>query len=145
MIRRSLSHNPRRLRTSRLATWLMPCHEQLTYRQNFSQHASRLREVARVLDERGIRLGLEYVGPKTSWASRRYPFIHTLAEMKELVAEIGTGNVGYLLDSWHCWHAGDLLANLLALKPREVVAVDLNDAPAVQRSCLVNRRVRASS
>jgi sugar phosphate isomerase/epimerase len=114
----------------RVATWLMPCDEQLTYRQNFSQHTSRLREVAKVLGERGIRLGLEYVGPKTSWSSRRYPFIHTLAEMKELVAEIGTGNVGFLLDSWHWWHAGGSVADLLSLKPREVVAVDLNDAPA---------------
>jgi sugar phosphate isomerase/epimerase len=115
---------------SRVSTWLTPCHDTLPYLQNFRQHAARLRAVAQVLKEHGVRLGLEYVAPKTSWASRRYTFIHTLAEMKDLVAEINTGNVGFLLDSWHWWHAGDTVADLLALKGSEVIAVDLNDAPA---------------
>jgi sugar phosphate isomerase/epimerase len=108
----------------------MPCHDQLTYIANFRQHATRLQLAAEVLKESGVRLGLEYVGPKTAWASRRYPFIHTLAEMKDLVAEINTGNVGYLLDSWHWWNAGDTADDLLTLKGSEVIAVDLNDAPA---------------
>lgn len=114
----------------RVSTWLMPCHETLPYLQNFHQHAVRLREVAKVLKEHDVRLGLEYVGPKTSWATRRYTFIHTLAEMKDLIAEINTGNVGFLLDSWHWWHAGDTTADLLALKTSDVIAVDLNDAPS---------------
>lgn len=119
-----------RASVDRVSTWLMPCHETLTYLPNFRQHSARLREVAKVLKEHGVRLGLEYVGPKTSWASRRYTFIHTLAEMKDLIAEINTGNVGFLLDSWHWWHAGDTVADLLTLKASDVIAVDLNDAPA---------------
>jgi sugar phosphate isomerase/epimerase len=89
-----------------------------------------LRAVALVLKDHSVRLGLEYVGPKTSWTARRYTFIHTLAEMKDLVGEINTGNVGFLLDSWHWWHAGDTAEDLLALKGSDVIAVDLNDAPA---------------
>ncbi len=114
----------------RVTTWLRPCDDHLTYLQNFRQHASRLRHVAEVLADGGIRLGLEYVAPKTSWASGRYPFIHTLAEMKDLVAEINVGNVGLVMDSWHWWHAGDTAADLLTLQGRDVIAVDLNDAPA---------------
>ena len=114
----------------RVATWLMPCHDTLPYLQNYRQHVTRLREVARTLKEYDVRLGLEYVGPKTSWASRRYTFIHTLAEMKELIAKINTDKVGFVLDSWHWWHAGDTVADLLALKGSDVIAVDLNDAPA---------------
>jgi len=114
----------------RAGTWLMPCHDKLPYLRNFRQHASRLRAVAKVLDEHGVRLGLEYVAPKTSWASRRYPFIHTMAEMKELIAEMDAGNVGFVLDSWHWWHAGDSAADVLSLKAADVIAVDLNDAPA---------------
>jgi sugar phosphate isomerase/epimerase len=114
----------------RAATWLMPCHDQLTYLQNFKQHAARLRKAAQILNNHAVRLGLEYVGPKTSWTSQRYPFIHTLTEMKELVAEINCSNVGFLLDSWHWWNAGDTPADLLALKASDVIAVDLNDAPA---------------
>jgi sugar phosphate isomerase/epimerase len=115
---------------ARATTWLMPCHDTLPYLQNYRQHVTRLREVARTLKEHDVRLGLEYVGPRTSWANRRYTFIHTLAEMKDLIAEINTGNVGLVLDSWHWWHAGDTVADLLALQGSEVIAVDLNDAPA---------------
>lgn len=115
---------------TRVSTWLTPCSDRVPYVQNFRQHATRLREVAKVLKDQNVHLGLEYVGPKTSWASRKYPFIHTMGEMKELIVEIGTGNVGYLLDSWHWYHAGDTVADIRALKAEDVVAVDLNDAPA---------------
>ena len=77
-----------------------------------------------------MRLGLEYVGPKTAWAARRYPFLHTLAETRELIGEIGQANVGLVLDSWHWFHAGDTAAEIAALRNEDVVAVDLNDAPA---------------
>jgi sugar phosphate isomerase/epimerase len=114
---------------TRVATWLSPGHKSLTYVANFRQHAKRLRETARVLGDHGLRLGLEYVGPKTSWSASRYPFIHTMAEMKDLLAEINRDNVGFLLDSWH-WHtAQETGADLLSLKASDVVLCHLNDAP----------------
>ncbi len=114
----------------RISTWLSPSDGRLTYVQNFRQHAERLRKVAIILKDHELRLGLEYVGPRTSWTRGRYPFIHTMAEMKDLIAEIGSGNVGFLLDSWHWYHAGDTATDVLSLKAEDVVAVDLNDAPA---------------
>ena len=36
----------------------------------------------------------------TLWRRERHAFIHSLNEMKELIAAIGTGNVGIQLDSW---------------------------------------------
>jgi sugar phosphate isomerase/epimerase len=115
---------------TRAATWLFPCDAKLTYLQNFRQHASRLREVAKGLKDHDVRLGLEYVAPKTAWASRRYPFVHTMAELMELIAEINVDNVGFVLDSWHWWHAGDTASDILSVKGNDVIAVDLNDAPA---------------
>lgn len=114
---------------TRVSTYLIPSHDELTYRKNFAQHASRLRDVARVLHDHGLRLGLEYVGTQLLLVRGRYPFLHTLAETRELIAEIGTGNVGLVLDSWHWWTAGDTAADLLSLKNSDVVSVDLNDAP----------------
>lgn len=35
-----------------------------------------------------------------------------------------------MLDSWHWYHAGDAAADVSALRNEDVVAVDLNDAPA---------------
>ena len=114
----------------RTGTWLPPGSDSLTYLQHFKQTARRLREVARLLADHQLRLGLEYVGPKTAWTARRYPFLHTLAETRELIAEIGLGNVGLVLDSWHWYHAGDGAADVTALRNEDVVAADLNDAPA---------------
>jgi len=113
----------------RVGTWVMPSHDTLTYRENFKVHTARLGEVARVLRDHDLRLGLEYIGTQLLLVSKRYPFVHTLAEMRELIAEIGTGNVGLVLDTWHWWTAGDTVADLRTLKNDDVVSVDLNDAP----------------
>lgn len=115
---------------TRVGTWLMPAHDELTYLKNFKQHTERLRAVASVLDAHGLRLGLEYVGPRTLWASKRYPFLHTLAETAELIAAINTGNVGLVLDSWHWYTAEETVTELESLSAEQIVAVDLNDAPA---------------
>lgn len=115
---------------ARVGTWLSPAHPALTYMANFKRHTQRLREVASILNDQGLRLGLEYVGPKTSWTSARYSFIHTMAEMKDLIAAIDRTNVGFVLDSWHWYTAGEGEKELLSLSNRDVVACDLNDAPA---------------
>src|SRR5262245_41439004 len=120
----------RKAGAERVGTWLMSGHDSLTYLQNFRQHARRLSEAARVLKDQGQRLGLEYVGTPTLRARRKFPFVHTLAETKELIGEIGSGNVGFVLDSWHWWCAGDTADEIRALKNADVVSVDLNDAPA---------------
>lgn len=113
-----------------VTTYVLPMSNDRTYLANFHLHAARLREVARVLDDSGLRLGVEYVAPKTLWASQRYPFVHTMAEMRELLTEIRATNTGLVLDSWHWYHAGDQPSDILKLKASDVVSVDLNDAPA---------------
>ncbi len=120
----------RRAGASRLGTWLTPEHNSLTYLANFKQHTARLGEVGKVLGDHGVRLGLEYVGPKTSRATMRYPFIHTMAEMRELIAAIDQPGIGLVLDSWLWYTAHETEADLLRLKGSDVICCDLNDAPA---------------
>jgi sugar phosphate isomerase/epimerase len=115
---------------TRAATWLSPTHGSLTYLANFRLHARRMREIAKVLGDQGVRLGLEYVAPKTSWTRGRFPFIHTMAEMKDLIAEIGRDNVGFLLDTWHWYTAQETVDDLLTLRGEQVVLCHMNDAPA---------------
>ena len=113
----------------RVNTWILPCSDDLTYLQNFRQHAERLRLCARVLADQGQVLGLEYVSPRTLWRSQKHPFIHTLSEMKELLVAIGTDNLGIQLDSWHWFNAQETQQDLLTLRGQDVITVDLNDAP----------------
>ena len=114
---------------ARVGTWIMPTHDSLTYIQNFKQHVRRLREVALIAEDHGMRLGLEYVGTKSLWSSKAFPFVHTMVETQELIAEIGKPNVGFVLDSWHWWTAEEGSADILALRNADVVSCDLNDAP----------------
>jgi sugar phosphate isomerase/epimerase len=115
---------------TRVTTWIVSFSNDLTYLQNFREHACRLRPCAEVLWDHGQHLGLEYVGPKTSWRSGRHPFVHTLSETKELITAIGTGNLGVRVDSYHWFNAEETEADLLTLRDQDVVTVDLNDAPA---------------
>ncbi|MCY4587257.1 MAG: sugar phosphate isomerase/epimerase [Bryobacterales bacterium] len=114
---------------TRVGTWIMPTHDSLTYIQNFKQHVRRLREVALIAEDHGMRLGLEYVGTKSLWSSKAFPFVHTMVETQELIAEIGKPNVGFVLDSWHWWTAEESSTDILALRNADVVSCDLNDAP----------------
>jgi sugar phosphate isomerase/epimerase len=119
----------KRAGVTRVNTWLMPSHTNLTYNENFKQHTRRLWEVAKILQDNDLRLGFEYVGTTTLLIRAKYPFIHTLAETQELCAAIGTNNVGYVLDSWHWWQAGDSADAIKKLDPASITLVDLNDAP----------------
>lgn len=123
----------------RVSTWILPFDDELTYLQNLRQHAARVRGCARVLADHGQRLGLEYVGPRTMWRSARHAFIHTLSETRELMVAIGGPNVAVQLDSFHWYNAEETAADIEALCNREVVTVDLNDAPkGVDRDHLVD-------
>jgi len=115
----------------RVSTWVMPCSDELTYLQNFRQHAARLRACAMVLHDHGQQLGLEYVGPRTLWRSQRHSFIHTLSELKELQVAIGTDNLGVQLDSFHWFNAEETPEDVETLRSRDISTVDLNDAPNV--------------
>lgn len=118
------------LGVTRVATWLTPGHGELTYLENFKQHERRFREVATVLQDHDLRLGLEFVGPRTSRSRLRFPFISTQREMMELVRAIGTNNVGLLLDSWHWYTSHGTVEELKQLTNRDIVHVHVNDAPA---------------
>lgn len=113
---------------TRMSTWIMPTNSELTYLENLKQHAIRLKEAAKILGVYDIKLGLEYVGPKTLMARDKFSFVHTMEECKELIGAIGEPNVGVQLDSFHWFCAGETKEDLLSLSNEEIVTVDLNDA-----------------
>jgi sugar phosphate isomerase/epimerase len=112
----------------RTATWILPCSDTLTYRQNFDLHVKRLKPVAEILLHHGVRFGLEYVAPKTFWSSKRYTFMHTVDEMLELCDALGP-NVGLLLDSFHWFTAKETVEDLKKLSALQIVDAHINNAP----------------
>ncbi|MGE5294715.1 MAG: sugar phosphate isomerase/epimerase family protein [Solirubrobacterales bacterium] len=120
----------KQLGVARVATWILPGSNELTYLENFKRHETRLRDVAKVLQDNGIRLGLEFVGPRTSRERFRFPFACAQRDMMELVAAINLGNVGLLVDSWHWYTSHGTVEELTQLSNKDIVHVHVNDAPA---------------
>lgn len=113
-----------------VTTYVLPMSNTRTYLANLDVHVARLREIARILNGGGLAFGIEYVAPKTLWASQRYPFVHTMTETREMIARMNQPQVGIVLDSWHWYHAGDTPADIAVLKASDIISVDLNDAPS---------------
>ena len=121
----------RSLGCTRTSTWILPGHNQLDERTNFDLHVQRLQPVAALLSEHDIRLGLEFVGPKTLRDTLRYPFIHTMERMLELCDAIRPTHMGLLLDSFHWYTSGATAADLLdELTNERIVYVHVNDGYA---------------
>jgi len=115
---------------TRFATWILSWSDTLPYRENFKLHAAQLGQAARILQDHGCRLALEFLGPRSLREGHRYTFAHTIEQMLELGDAVGK-NVGLLLDAYHWYTSVSTLDQLLELENRQVVYVHINDAPGV--------------
>lgn len=111
-----------------VGTWIRPMHDELDHRRNWRLHAGRISLVAELLADAGLRLGLEYIGPKTFWSTERFGFVHSAREARELIADTDADNVGLILDSYHWYTAGEGPEDLVGLTDADIVSVDINDA-----------------
>ncbi len=93
-----------------------------------AQLVRRLGEIARILADAGVRLGLEWLGPRHIRAQGT-PVIWKMSHTLQLIDDIGMDNVGLLLDVWHWFNAEDTLEELRELKPEQIVHCHFNDAP----------------
>ena len=108
--------------------WIMPTNNDLTYLKNFELHKRRLKECAKIIGDNGMKLGLEFVGPKTLMSRDQFSFIRTITELRELIAEIDEKNVGYQLDTFHLYCANHSVDDLKFLKKDDIVMCQVNDA-----------------
>lgn len=116
-----------RMGVSSFCTWLYPTIDEPV--ADFTcRTVRRLRECARILDEYGIRFGIEWVGPKTL-RTLKHDFIHTLPGALDMIGAIDRPNVGLLFDSFHWYTSGATVEDILALRSDQIVLVHINDAP----------------
>jgi sugar phosphate isomerase/epimerase len=118
------------LGSMRCTTWVLPFSDRLTFRQHWDLTLPRLQRVAEILQDAGMRLGLEFVGPATLRVPHQFDFVHTMDGMRAFGAAIGarTGNVGLLLDAWHLYTSHGSVRDVAFLDPAEIVYVHVNDA-----------------
>ncbi len=127
---RELARVAQAMGLTRTTTWVPSWHDSLDFAANYAFLRDRFSRVAAILKDHGIRFGLEFLGPKTLRDGHPYEFIHTMDGMLALCQDIGTGNVGLLLDAYHWYTAGGTMADLDGLTDAEIVDVHVNDAPA---------------
>lgn len=114
---------------TRAGVVVLPFDDRLDFPANRKHHLTRLAQVAPVLADHGVRVGLEYVSPKTRRADATFEFVHDLKAMRDLIADANQPNVGIMVDSFH-WHcAGETTSDLEQLTADDVVVVHINDAP----------------
>jgi sugar phosphate isomerase/epimerase len=116
------------LGVKRSATWVLPMSDERELDDNIRFHIDRFQPIARILADHDIRLGLEFIGPKTLRDTKRHPFIWRMFDMLALGRKIGP-NVGLLLDVWHLYTSHGTLEDMEKLKSEDVVYVHVNDAP----------------
>jgi sugar phosphate isomerase/epimerase len=120
----------RQLGCTRVSTWVPPGSDERATAENRRWHVERFKPIAEALAPSGCRIGLEFIGPKTSRARFRHPLVHTMDGMLGLIEEIGAPNVGLLVDAWHVYTSGGTIDDVARLRPEQVVVVHVNDAPA---------------
>jgi len=113
---------------NRCITWILPMSDERDFPENWRFHVDRLKTVADILGENGVRFGIEPVGTYTLRKSARHEFIYTVDGGLRLASALGE-NVGLLLDSWHWYTSGGELSDLQRLTNHDVVYVHVNDAP----------------
>jgi sugar phosphate isomerase/epimerase len=97
--------------------------------KNLSFHLRRLKPVAKVLNEYGCSLALEFIGTESVRSRGKHEFIHTINDTLQLCDLIREENVGLLLDSWHWYNSHGTLSQIDALKKSQLLYVQVNDAP----------------
>jgi sugar phosphate isomerase/epimerase len=116
------------LGATRVNTWIMPGQNDRTRQEQYDHLLQRFRPIAAILADHGCRLGLEFIGPKTSRAKFAHEFAYTAGDMLSFAHAIGP-NVGLLHDCWHWYTSGGTIAELRSLRPADIVSVHVNDAP----------------
>ncbi|NUQ01444.1 MAG: TIM barrel protein, partial [Armatimonadetes bacterium] len=93
-----LAQAGREVGATRCCTWVPSWSDERDWESNWQFHIERFGACAKILADHDCRLGLEFIGPATLRAGKRYEFVYSLPQMMELCAAIGP-NVGLLLDA----------------------------------------------
>lgn len=117
------------LGATNVTTGIMPANNERPYDEQYAWLHERIRPYAAVLASAGIRLGIEFISPKTLRDQFTHQFIYTMKDMLAFGRDVGTGNVGILFDVWHHYCAHGTLEDMDVLTADDVQFVHTNDAP----------------
>ncbi|HEX8235608.1 MAG TPA: sugar phosphate isomerase/epimerase family protein [Abditibacteriaceae bacterium] len=124
------------LDSTRCCTWVLP-DGGVPAAEYAERSMRRFVRIGRVLEEQGVRLGLEFIGPahfRSNPANVWFYDIPGALQVVAAVAELGKlENIGLLVDSFHWYTSGGTPMDLASIPTWQVVHVHVNDAPNVPR------------
>jgi sugar phosphate isomerase/epimerase len=112
-----------------LVTHVHPGSNFRVYHENFEFHRRRLSEIADLLGEHDIRLGLTFSAIPSEQAAFSQPFLSTFEGLTTLVRTMTTNNVSVVVDVWHWAVSQGTLAMIEQLGVGRIADVRLADFP----------------
>ncbi len=131
----ALAQTARGVGALRCTTYVLP--DGGTSREEYSARSKkRLGRCAQILNEQGIMLGLEFLGPQHFRTNPEnvwfYDIAGALQAADEINQEAKVENVGLLIDAWHWYTGGGSVMDLAAVPLSQIVHVHVNDAPPIE-------------
>lgn len=117
------------LGSTNVTTGIMPANNDRPYDEQYEYLQTRLKPLAEALHADGVRIGIEFITPKTLRDQFEHQFIYKMQDMLAFAKDVGTGNVGVLFDVWHHYCAHGTLAEMDVVTAEDVQLVHTNDAP----------------
>lgn len=113
----------------RIVTAYLPPYSDIGFNDNFTILSRRLSMLRPVLEDYGLRIAFEFIGPSETRANAAHDFIHTIDGVRCLIAAADLyGLAGFKLDIHHWQFSGATLLDLRHLDPQYLLYVELNDA-----------------
>lgn len=121
---------------TRCTTWVLP-DGGTPVAEYAATSTRRFVEIAKILADQGVRLGLEFIGPKHFRTNPDNVWFYDIPGALRVVGEMSQAaqleNVGLLVDSFHWYTSGGSTMDLASIPVEQVVHVHINDAPDVVR------------
>ncbi len=115
------------LKAPRCLAVVKPASDELAYNDNFDLHCERLGEIAELLGQIGVKLGVGFQASPALREGKKHEFITDFEGLLKLVDGIKSDNVGILLDAWD-WHVGNgAMDQITPLSMDDIVCVRLAD------------------
>jgi sugar phosphate isomerase/epimerase len=111
-------------------TRIAPANDLRPYHENFEFHRRRLAELAELLGQHRLKLGLDFTASADLRKDRAFQFIHSFDALATLVGMIRMPNVGAVVDLFALHASGGTLDEVRKLGAGKIVSVLASDAPA---------------
>ncbi len=108
---------------------ISPGSNHVPYEQNIDRHCTRIRMVADLLNEYNICLALEFISIPGNISTIRYPFVHKLSQLLELIHMVDRENVKVVLDTYHLFWSKEIENVHNMINTSQVAVLQVNDLP----------------